>query len=46
MEYDRMATLDIQLRQLEAAGFHNVDCWYKNLSVAVFGGSRPTMILH
>ncbi|MFS0515436.1 class I SAM-dependent methyltransferase [Nostoc sp. UIC 10607] len=42
MEYDRMATLDIQLRWLEAAGFQNVDCWYKNFSFAVFGGYRPT----
>ncbi|MEH2414641.1 hypothetical protein [Nostoc sp.] len=40
-----MATLDIQLRQLEAAGFQNVDSWYKNFSFAVFGGYRPTMIL-
>ncbi|MEH2077473.1 MAG: methyltransferase domain-containing protein [Nostoc sp.] len=41
MEYDRMATLDIQLRWLEAAGFQNVDCWYKNFSFAVFSGYRP-----
>lgn len=43
MKYDRMATLDIQLRWLEAAGFQNVDCWYKNFSFAVFGGYRPTI---
>ncbi|MFW9260293.1 class I SAM-dependent methyltransferase [Nostoc sp. CALU 546] len=43
MEYDRMATLDIQLSWLEAAGFQNVDCWYKNFSFAVFGGYRPTI---
>jgi tRNA (cmo5U34)-methyltransferase len=42
MEYDRMAPLDIQLRWLEAAGFQDVDCWYKNFSFAVFGGYRPT----
>ncbi|MEH2230221.1 MAG: methyltransferase domain-containing protein [Nostoc sp.] len=42
MEYDRMATLDIQLSWLEAAGFQNVDC-YKNFSFAVFGGYRPTI---
>ncbi len=42
MEYDRMATLDIQLSWLEAAGFQDVDCWYKNFSFAVFGGQRPT----
>jgi tRNA (cmo5U34)-methyltransferase len=40
MEYDRMATLDEQLRWLEAAGFHDVDCWYKKFSFAVFGGCR------
>lgn len=38
-----MATLDIQLRWLEAAGFQNVDCWYKNFSFTVFGGYRPTI---
>ncbi|MEH2402800.1 class I SAM-dependent methyltransferase [Nostoc sp.] len=43
MEYDRMATLDIQLHWLEAAGFQNVDCWYKNFSFAVFGGYRATI---
>ncbi|MBE8998586.1 class I SAM-dependent methyltransferase [Nostoc sp. LEGE 12447] len=43
MEYDRMATLEIQLHWLEAAGFQNVDCWYKNFSFAVFGGYRPTI---
>jgi len=37
-----MAPLDIQLRWLEAAGFQDVDCWYKNFSFAVFGGHRPT----
>lgn len=42
MEYDRMATLDVQLSWLEAAGFQDVDCWYKNFSFAVFGGQRPT----
>jgi len=41
MEYDRMATLDIQLDWLEAIGFQDVDCWYKNFSFAVFGGHRP-----
>lgn len=42
MEYDRMAPLDIQLSWLEAVGFQDVDCWYKNYSFAVFGGHRPT----
>lgn len=41
MEYDRMATLTAQLSWLEAAGFQDVDCWYKNFSFAVFGGQRP-----
>lgn len=41
MEYDRMTPLDIQLGWLEAAGFQDVDCWYKNYSFAVFGGHRP-----
>lgn len=38
-----MATLDIQLSWLEAAGFQNVDCCDKNFSFAVFGGYRPTI---
>ena len=42
MEYDRMAPLDIQLGWLEAVGFQDVDCWYKNFSFVVFGGYRPT----
>ncbi|MBD1924424.1 class I SAM-dependent methyltransferase [Microcoleus sp. FACHB-831] len=41
MEYDRMAPLGSQLDWLEAAGFQDVDCWYKNFSFAVFGGRRP-----
>lgn len=40
MEYDRTATLDAQLGWLEAAGFQDIDCWYKNYSFAVFGGYR------
>ena len=41
MEYDRMTPLTNQLNWLEAAGFQDVDCWYKNFSFAVFGGHRP-----
>lgn len=41
MECDRMAKLDDQLNWLEAAGFQDVDCWYKNYSFAVFGGHKP-----
>ena len=44
MEYDRMATLEAQLGWLEAAGFQDVDCWYKNFSFAVFGGYRPAQL--
>jgi tRNA (cmo5U34)-methyltransferase len=44
MEYDRMATLDAQLSWLEAAGFQDVDCWYKNFSFAVFGGHRTAQL--
>ncbi|MEC4985618.1 MAG: GNAT family N-acetyltransferase [Oscillatoria sp. PMC 1068.18] len=40
-EYDRLATVDAQLQWLEKAGFVDVDCWYKNYSFAVFGGTRP-----
>lgn len=29
---------------LEAAGFQEVDCWYKNFSFAVFGGYRPAQL--
>ncbi|MCC5653978.1 class I SAM-dependent methyltransferase [Nostoc sp. XA013] len=42
MEYDCMTPLDAQISWLEAVGFQNVDCWYKNFSFAVFGGYRPT----
>lgn len=40
MEFDRLAPLDFQLGWLEAAGFQDVDCWYKNFSFVVFGGYR------
>ncbi len=43
MEYDRMATLDLQLSWLEAVGFQDVDCWYKNFSFVVFGGHRAML---
>jgi hypothetical protein len=36
--FDRRATLEAQLGWLEAAGFQDVDCCYKNFSFAVFGG--------
>ncbi|MBD2464613.1 class I SAM-dependent methyltransferase [Oscillatoria sp. FACHB-1407] len=40
MTFDRPATLDAQLAWLDAIGFEQVDCWYKNFRFAVFGGRR------
>jgi tRNA (cmo5U34)-methyltransferase len=34
-------TLDAQLKALEGAGFVNVDCYFKNVIFAVFGGNKP-----
>ena len=44
MTYDRLAPLDAQMQWLEAAGFQNVDCWYKHFSFAVFGGYRSLQL--
>lgn len=41
---DRLAPLDVQLKMLEKAGFNEVDCIYKNLSFAVFGGFKDADI--
>jgi tRNA (cmo5U34)-methyltransferase len=41
---DKLAPLDKQLRMLEKAGFNEVDCIYKNLSFAVFGGFKDADI--
>jgi tRNA (cmo5U34)-methyltransferase len=38
---DRRTPLEPQLAWLRAAGFMNVDCWYKASSFAVFTGTRP-----
>lgn len=38
---DRLSTLDDQLRWLRECGFRDVDCYYKWLHFAVFGGRRP-----
>lgn len=35
---DRTSTLTVQLDWLRAAGFADVDCWYKSFVFAVFGG--------
>jgi tRNA (cmo5U34)-methyltransferase len=40
MREDRMATLETQLRWLRAAGFHTVNCWYKNYSFVVYAGFK------
>jgi tRNA (cmo5U34)-methyltransferase len=40
MKEDKMSTLDAQLSWLRAAGFVDVDCFYKNLRFAVFGGRK------
>lgn len=41
MQADRMAPLSFQLDSLREIGFHNVNCWYKNYSFAVFSGEKP-----
>ena len=40
VELDDFGTLEDQLRMLEAAGFQEVDCVYKNLSFAVLAGVK------
>jgi len=40
-KYDRPAKLDDQLAWLREAGFADVDCYYKYLMFAVYGGRRP-----
>ncbi len=41
---DKLAPLETQLKMLERAGFNEVDCFYKNLSFAVFGGFKDADI--
>jgi len=41
---DRLAPLEIQLKMLEKAGITEVDCIYKNMSFAVFGGFKDANI--
>jgi tRNA (cmo5U34)-methyltransferase len=38
MKLDRTATLDDQLRWMREAGFHDIDCAYRNLIFAVYSG--------
>jgi tRNA (cmo5U34)-methyltransferase len=40
-KYDKPAKLDNQLTWLREAGFADVDCYYKYLMLAVYGGRRP-----
>jgi tRNA (cmo5U34)-methyltransferase len=40
MKFDRAATLENQLEWLREAGFRDIDCAYKNLIFAVYGGVR------
>jgi tRNA (cmo5U34)-methyltransferase len=37
---DKLAPLETQLKMLEKAGFSEVDCIYKNMNFAVFGGFK------
>lgn len=40
MQADRTSTLDDQLTWLKAAGFEQVDCWYKHYRFAVYAGQK------
>jgi tRNA (cmo5U34)-methyltransferase len=40
MREDQPASVEEQLRWLEAAGFRDVDCWYRSHIFAVFGGRK------
>ena len=40
MKADRTSTLDDQLTWLEAAGFAQVDCWYKHYRFVVYSGHK------
>ena len=40
MKVDKTATLEDQMRWLRAAGFHDVDCWYKWYRMAVYSGRK------
>ncbi|WP_083326040.1 class I SAM-dependent methyltransferase [Hymenobacter coccineus] len=43
IKLDDFGTLEAQLRMLEAAGFQEVDCVYKNLNFVVFAAVRDTI---
>ncbi|MEP7293330.1 MAG: methyltransferase [Chloroflexota bacterium] len=40
MKADKTATLENQMMWLRAAGFADVDCWYKNYRFAVYSGRK------
>ncbi len=40
MKFDRSATLDDQLEWMREAGFHAIECAYKNLIFAVYGARK------
>jgi tRNA (cmo5U34)-methyltransferase len=41
---DKLAPLENQLHMLEKAGFNEVDCIYKNMNFAVFGGFKDETV--
>lgn len=41
---DKLAPLETQLKMLEKAGFNEVDCIYKNMNFAVFGGFKDEKV--
>jgi tRNA (cmo5U34)-methyltransferase len=41
---DKFAPLETQLKMLEKAGFNEVDCIYKNMNFAVFGGFKDEKV--
>ena len=43
-KYDKPALLDDQLTWLREAGFEEVDCYYKYLMFAVYGGRKTALI--
>ena len=40
IKLEKLAPLETQLKMLEKAGFNEVDCIYKNMNFAVFGGFK------
>ncbi len=40
-QQDRCATVEDQLHWMQAAGFRDVDCWFKDGRFAVLAGTRP-----